>query len=250
VTCVEANLGSGDFSAVPSDVDYVLNLAVVKSNKWDLDLAANAEATGLLMEHCHNATAWFQCSSTGVYQHAGAHKLRETDPLGDNHRAIMQTYSITKIAAEAVVRTCARLYDLPTTIARLNVPYGDNGGWPAFHLAMIETGQPVPLHPDRPNVFNPIHEEDIARMLPGMLDAASVPATIVNWGGSESATIEEWCALLGETVGQEPEFVETEATIGSVTIDTTKMHELVGRTEVDWRDGMRRMVAAAHAGAQ
>ena len=82
----------------------------------------------------------------------------------------MQTYSITKIAAEAVVRTCARLYDLPTTIARLNVPYGDNGGWPAFHLAMIETGQPVPLHPDRPNVFNPIHEEDIARMLPGMLD--------------------------------------------------------------------------------
>jgi len=46
VTCVEANLAGGDFGTVPADVDYVLNLAVVKSNRWDLDLAANAEGSG------------------------------------------------------------------------------------------------------------------------------------------------------------------------------------------------------------
>ena len=46
VTCIEANLAQGDFAGVPADVDYVLNLAVVKSNRWDIDLAANAEATG------------------------------------------------------------------------------------------------------------------------------------------------------------------------------------------------------------
>jgi nucleoside-diphosphate-sugar epimerase len=34
----------------------------------------------------------------------------------------METYSITKIAAEAVARTMARALGLPTTIARLNVP--------------------------------------------------------------------------------------------------------------------------------
>jgi UDP-glucuronate 4-epimerase len=247
VTCIEANLADGNFDAVPDDVDYVLNLAVVKSNKWDVDLAANAEATGLLMAHCRNAKAWLQCSSTGVYEPAGQHPLKETDPLGDNHRVIMQTYSISKIAAETVARLGARQWNLPVTIARLNVPYGDNGGWPAFHLAMIETGQPVPLHPDGPNRFNPIHEDDIIRMIPRLLEIASVPATTVNWGGSETASIEEWCTLFGQIVGRDVEFVETDQTIGPVVIDPTKMHELVGRTEIDWRDGMRRLVEAQHA---
>ena len=45
----------------------------------------------------------------------------------------METYSIAKIAAEAVARYGARRFELPTTIARLTVPYGDNGGWPAIH---------------------------------------------------------------------------------------------------------------------
>jgi UDP-glucuronate 4-epimerase len=249
VTCVEANLAAGDFSGVPTDVDYVLNLAVVKSNRWEIDLAANAEAAGLLMAHCRGATAMLHCSSTGVYEPAGIRPLAETDALGDNHRVIMETYSIAKIAAEVVVRTCARLYDLPTTIARLNVPYGDNGGWPAFHLAMIEAGQPVPVHPDRPNRFNPIHEDDIIRMVPALLDAAAVPATIVNWGGTEAVDLEQWCAYLGELVGHEATFVETDATIGGVTIDTTKMVELVGGTEIGWRDGLRRMVDARTASA-
>jgi nucleoside-diphosphate-sugar epimerase len=244
VTCIETNLAAGEFAAVPADVDYVLNLAVVKSNRWDVDLAANAEAVGLLMAHCRTAKAVLHCSSTGVYQPAGLHQLAETDALGDNHRVMMETYSIAKIAAEAVVRTAARMLDLPTTIARLNVPYGDNGGWPAFHLMMIEAGLAVPVHPDRPNRFNPIHEDDIIRMIPALLDVASVPATIVNWGGVEAVDLEEWCAYLGGLVGKEATFVETDSTIGGVTIDTTKMLELVGPTEVDWRDGLRRMVAA------
>jgi nucleoside-diphosphate-sugar epimerase len=245
---VSADLAKADFGDVPRDVDYVLNLAVVKSGKWDLDLAANAEATGLLMAHLRDAKAWLQCSSTGVYQPAGQHALRETDPLGDNHRPIMETYSISKIAAEAVVRTSARLWDLPTTIARLNVPYGDNGGWPAFQLAMIEAGQPVPVHPDRPNLFNPIHERDIARMVPALLDAATVPATIVNWGGSEAVSLEEWCEHLASLAGTSVQFVETEATIGSVTIDVEKMHAIAGPTKVDWRDGFASMVAAQSSG--
>jgi nucleoside-diphosphate-sugar epimerase len=219
----------------------------VKSNRWEVDLSANAEAAGLLMAHCRAARSVLHCSSTGVYQPAGTHALTETDPLGDNHRVIMETYSIAKIAAEAVVRTCARLYELPTTIARLNVPYGDNGGWPAFHLAMIEAGQPVPVHPVRPNRFNPIHEDDIIRMIPALLAAASVPATIVNWGGTEAVDLEDWCAHLGTLVGAEATFLETDATIGGVTVDTTRMVELAGPTEVDWREGFRRMVAARTA---
>jgi nucleoside-diphosphate-sugar epimerase len=246
VTCIAANLADGDFSAVPADVDYVLNLAVVRSNRWEVDLRGNAEAAGLLMAHCRNATAFLHCSATAVYEHAGAHPLVETDPLGDNHRAMMPTYSIAKIAAESVVRTAARLYDLPTTIARLNVPYGDNGGWPSWHLEMLLAGDPITVHPDRPNLFNPIHEDDMIAMIPALLGAAAVPATIVNWGGDETVALEEWVAFLGELTGLVPRFVEAPDTIGGVTVDLTKMHELVGHTTVGWKDGLRRMVAARH----
>jgi UDP-glucuronate 4-epimerase len=248
VACLPVDLAAGDLARVPTDVDYVLNFAVAHGSDkdWDRDITLNAEATGLLMEHCRNVRAFLHCSSTGVYQPAGAHPLKETDPLGDNHRAMLPTYSINKIAAEAVARTAARQFDLPTTIARLNVPYGNNGGWPAFHLEFMLGGVPVPVLPGDPNLYNPIHEDDIIEQVPRLLDIASVPATIVNWGGPVAVGVKEWCEYLGELTGLEPQLVETDQTIGSVTIDTTRMHELIGEAKVPWRDGFRRMVEARH----
>jgi UDP-glucuronate 4-epimerase len=246
VRCLEVDVARDDLATVPDEFDVVLNFAVVKSGRFDLDLTANAEASGLLMARCRSARAFLHCSSTGVYAPAGHRRLLETDALGDNHRAIMPTYSIAKIAAEAVVRTGARQWQLPTTIASLNVPYGDNGGWPAFHLAQIVAGEPVALHPDRPNQFNPIHEDDLVAMVPGLLAIASVPATIVNWAGAESVSIEEWCEYMAGLVGRDASFVVTERTIASVTTENTRLHELVGSTRVGWRDGMARMVAARH----
>jgi UDP-glucuronate 4-epimerase len=244
VRCIEIDVARDDLTAVPDDFDVVLNLAVVKSGRFDLDIRANAEAAGLLMGRVRSARAFLHCSSTGVYEPAGHRKLLETDALGDNHRVIMPTYSIAKIATEAVVRTGARQWQLPTTIARLNVPYGDNGGWPAFHLAQILAGDPVALHPERPNQFNPIHEDDLIAMIPGLLEIASIPATIVNWAGDETVSIEEWCGYMAQLVGKDASFVVTERTIGSVTTDNTRRNELVGATTVSWRDGMARMVKA------
>jgi UDP-glucuronate 4-epimerase len=246
VECVPIDLASGDFDALPTDVDHVLHFGVVKSGRWDVDLRGNAEAVGLLMAHCRGARSFLHCSSTGVYESAGAHRLVETDPLGDNHRPIMRTYSISKIAAEAVVRASCRMLGIPTTIARLNVRYGDGGGWPAFHLEMILAGQPVPVSTAPPDLFNPIHDDDIVRMIPALLDAASVPSTVVNWAGDEQVALDEWCRYLGSLVGREVEFVSTEHTIGGVTTDNTKMHEIAGPTTVPWREGMRRMVEALH----
>lgn len=247
VTCVTADLATTDFSEVPTDFDVVLNLAVAKGNDadWDRDFAANGESIALLVART-TPKALLHCSSTAVYQHVGPHHaLVETDPLGDNHRAMFPTYSLAKIAAEVVARAAAREHGVPTTIARLNVPYGDNGGWPGWHLEFMLAGHPISLHPERPNLFDPIHDDDILRTVPGLLDAASVPATIVNWGGP-SASIEEWCAFLGELTGLEPTFEETAATIGSVHVDLTKMAALVGEARVGWQDGMRRMVEARH----
>jgi nucleoside-diphosphate-sugar epimerase len=246
VRCVALDLGAGDFRELPGDFDYVLNLAVSKSadGDFDHDLRANGEATGLLMSHCRRARAFLHCSTTGVYQPAGSRVFRESDPLGDNHRPIMPTYSIAKIATEVVARSFCRELRLPTTIARLCVPYGNNGGWPWYHLLMMRAGVAIPVHRDRPSRYTPIHEDDIVAAIPGLLSAASVPATIVNWAGQEQVGLEEWCAYLGELTGLEPRFEVSEKALDSVQVDTTHLQELVGPARVSWKDGLRRMVEA------
>ena len=244
VTCVPVDLRSGDFSALPTDFDYLVNLAVAKSGRWDIDLAANAEAVGLLMAHCRRARAVLHCSSTAVYDPPDDRPRPEDAALGDNHKIFFPTYSISKIAGEVVARTAARQFDLPTTIARLNVPYGDNGGWPAYHLASILDGQPIAVYPGGPSRYNPIHSDDIVAQLPKLLEVASVPATTVNWAGPDTVSIQEWCAFMAELVGREATFVETDQTLAGVPVDVTRMHELIGPAQIHWRDGLRRMVAA------
>lgn len=252
VRCVTADLARASFGDVPVGADVLCNFAVAKSGRWDVDLRAGAEGVGLLIGHVQPGRV-LHCSSTGVYRPAGATVLDESAPLGDNHAAIMPTYSIAKVAAEEVVRTMCRHLGVPGTIARLNVPYGvgpdgSPRGWPAFHLAMMEAGMPVPVHPDRPNLFDPIDLADIARTTLPLADAASLPVTTVNWAGPSQASLEEWCTRLAERCGLVATFEETTSTIGGVTVDTTRLQELCGPMEVDWRDGMDRL-ADAHLAA-
>jgi len=248
VTCVPIDLLTGDVGGLPIDADYVINFAVSKTNDWDRDLQANCGGLAWLMEHHRNATAFVHCSTTGVYKPLGHHVFKEEDELGDNHGVwpFLRTYSISKIAAEATARWAAVRHDLPTTVARLSVPYGDRGGWPAIHLEMMLNGVDIPVHIDAPSVYHPLHEDDIVAMVPGLFGAATTPATTVNWGGDQAVSIEEWCGFLAEVTGTPVRFSPTRDTIDSVQIDLTRMHELVGTTTVDWRDGMRRMVEARH----
>ena len=251
VKCVAVDLVDGDLSRLPHDFGYVLNFSVMKSNDWERDLDGNAGGVAALMHHCREMRAFLHCSSTAVYQPDGHRAFAETDALGDNHRVwpFMATYSISKIAAEAMARSLARQLGIPTTIARLSVPYGDNGGWPAIHADMIRGGVPIPVHQDGPSVYNPIHEDDIIAMVPAMLSAAAVPATVVNWGGEDAVSIEDWCAYLGEITGMDATFQPTDQTIESVTVDLTRMHELVGYATVPWQEGFARMVVARQAHA-
>ena len=251
IECVPTDLVAATFDGVPTGADAVLNFAVTKAQRWDVDLRANAQAAGLLMAHVR-PSAFLHCSSTGVYDPAGSMLLDESAALGDNHRPIMPTYSISKIAAEQVVATMCRHLEVPTTIARLNVPYGvgpdgSARGWPAFHIAMMEAGMAIPVDADRPNLFNPIELSDIAATVPAMVEAATVPATTVNWAGSEQVSLEQWCEFLAERLGLDVSFVETADTIGGVTVDTTRMVELGATTSVSWRDGFAALADAYRA---
>jgi len=248
VRCVRIDLAGGDVGGLPADADYVLHFAVSKTNDWGTDLDANAGGVAWLMEHHQRARAFLHCSTTAVYRPSGHRVFAEDDQLGDNHGVwpFLRTYSICKIAAEGTARWGTRRFGLPTVIARLSVPYGDGGGWPAVHLQMLINGSQIPVHTDAPSTYNPIHQDDILRSVPGLLAAAAVPAMVVNWGGDEAVSIEEWCGYLGELTGLTATFAPTDRTIDSVEIDTTRRRRLTGPTTVAWRDGMRRMVEARH----
>ncbi|HEY6576565.1 MAG TPA: NAD(P)-dependent oxidoreductase [Mycobacterium sp.] len=246
IRCQTVNLAAGDFTGLPADFDYVLNLAVAKSGRWDKDLAANAESVGLLMAHCRDARAFLHASSAAVYDPPDDEPRTERTALGDNHESLFPTYSISKIAGEVVARSMARVLGLPTIVARLNVPYGDNGGWPFYQMEMMLAGVPIPVPPGGPARYNPVHEDDVIATLPKLLEAASVPATTVNWCGEQTVSLQEWCTYIGSLVGREPVFELSEQALRGGPTDVTLMRELVGGTTVDWRDGIRRMVSAFH----
>jgi UDP-glucuronate 4-epimerase len=242
VICHAVDLVGPDLSTVPRQVDHLLNFAVTKTGRWAKDLAANADAAGLLMSHCRSARSVLHCSSTAVYAPTGGAPMGEDSPLGrDHHQHMMPTYSTVKTAAESVVSFAAKEFDLPTTIARLCVPYGNDGGWPIFHLFMAQGGQAIPVHTDGSR-YNPIHHADIVAQIPGVLDAATSPATILNWGGDEVVSVQEWTRYMSNIAGApEPQFEATELTIPSAVIDTTRSREILGPCRIGWHDGFRRL---------
>ena len=109
---------------------------------------------------------------------------------------------------------------------------------------MMQQGAPIPVHVDAPSAYSPIHEDDLIAQVPALLDAAAVPPTVVNWGGPETVSVEEWCTYLGELTGLTPTFAPSDQVIESVVADTTRLQQIAPPCRVDWRDGMRRMVAA------
>ena len=171
------------------------------------------------------------------------HVFKETDALGDVNAAHAPSYSMSKISQEAVARTCARLFDLPVTIARMNASYGPDGtgGLPIMQMDALMAGNPVTTRWD-PCMYMPIHTDDITSQTEALLDgASSTEATIVNWAGDEPASVQEWCAYIGELAGIDPvvNSAPVEGTLrGSVT-DNTKRAALTGPCKVSWRDGIR-----------
>lgn len=243
------DLADGDFGDLPDDFTYLLHLAADQSGGQDYDhaLRVNAEGTGLLLQHCRKAKAALVMSTFSVYKPKDdpTSPYVETDPLGDANSMHAPTYSMSKIGQEAVARYCARAFEVPVTIARMNASYGDNGGLPAHHLAAAVAGRAVVTRWD-PCVYSPIHEDDINAQAEAMLAAASVPATIVNWAGDEAVSVQEWCRFLGEELGQrvEVQVGDFPGTQRSAISDNTKRLSLAGPCRVPWRDGFRRMIAA------
>jgi len=248
VTTRVVDLADPDLTELPTDFDYVLHLAASIVDGYDSDTAIriNAEGTGALMSHFRRARAFLVMSSCAVYgsPRDGEYEVPEGFDYGGSPQPYSNTYSVSKFAEEAVARFAAREFGLPTTIARMNVAYGDNGGLPAMLLDSILADEVIPLRPHRASVCSPIHEDDIIAQTPGLLAAAAVPATLTNWGGDQAVDLRDMLAFLADEVGREAKVEESEMGIHHYCLDPQLRHELAGPCQVDWREGLRRMIAA------
>jgi UDP-glucuronate 4-epimerase len=241
---LQLDMSGANLSAVPDDFTYVFHAAVdTGRDDWRGCVQTNAHNSGELLHHCRKAKGFVYCSTGSIYAYQGQRPLTEADGPGVPLRA---NYSFSKIAGEAVCTWVAKHFEIPLTIIRICSTYGPEGGSPADRLEMMLQGKAIPLHPDKPNNYNPIYEDDYIALGIRAMEVAALPPIVVNWGGSETVSAEEYCAYMGELVGVEPIFEYTPRAHTPLWPDVTYMHEVLGRTKVHWRDGFRRMIEARH----
>jgi UDP-glucuronate 4-epimerase len=249
VVPVSIDLAIGDFSELPDDFDHVLHFGFMRGGIGDFDRAmtVNGEGTGLILKHCRKARSALVVSSAAIYTPHDdpffAHV--EDGPLGRAFAPWSPTSPVTKVAEEAVARFCARAFDLPITIARLNTVYGVPNNLLSLHIHQILRGETVTT-PWDPNNHSPIHVDDICAQIAPLLAAASIPARIVNWAGDEVISAQYWCELAARWGGQPLRVAVKEipgAPRGNVA-DIQRRTALTGPCKVSFDDGFRRLFDA------
>lgn len=241
---IVGDLADIDIDELPDGITHVFHAAARigrdADTDWERTFEVNAQCTGRLITACEDARGFVFCSSGSTYEYQGRRPLREDDPPGVH----LGVYSLSKIAGEAVARFAATEHGVPLTIIRIFSTYGPLGGAPADRLERILAGKEIVLHPDAPNNYNPIYEDDYVRHGIKALEVASLPPLVVNWSGSETVSAEDYCRYMGELVGKQVRIRYDERAPWPLWPDVTRMHDVLGKTQVPWREGMRRLVEA------
>ena len=239
-------LGTDQFDGLPDDFDYVIHAACnihEVANDYGGSIAANAEGTAFLMHHVRKCKAFLFVSSLQVYADADHNsRLRlETDPLGC-HARYAPSYSMGKVATEAVVRSLCRLYRIPTMIGRLGMAYGTagHGGVPTMLFSQMRSGEPLKVPPVGVAFCSLLHEDDIADQVAPLVQGAAVPAQIVNWCGDDGIDEIEMIRYVAGIMGMEPNLQEdpTAGFRGGIG-DVTGRKKFTGPCKVLWREGVK-----------
>jgi nucleoside-diphosphate-sugar epimerase len=246
------DLAEGDLSSLPDDFTYVLHLAWMRAgaDQFDQAIRANAEGLGFVLQHCRKAKAALVVSSAAIYSVNPDpwHPYAESDPLGYMYAPWAPTSPVSKVAQETVARFCARAFNLPVTIARLNTVYGASVGLPGMNIDAVLGGQTVSVLSD-PYPHSVIHSDDMNDQIEPLLDAARVPATIVNWAGDEVVTAQQWSADAAEFAGTQAKVVVTPVpgAAPGVVADVNRRRSITGPCRVSFKDGFRRLFEARRA---
>ena len=242
-------LGDADFPGLPDDFDHVIHAACnifPVANDYDASVRDNAEGTGLLMHHVRRAKSFLYVSSLAAYSEVSDNSIPrvETDPLGC-HQRFAPSYGIGKVATEAVVRTLARLYALPTLIGRLGMNYGIGcSGAPDFYFKDMMAGKPIVVPPRGRSYCALVHNSDVVEWVEPLLGAASVPATIVNWTGDDYVDERDMCEYMARIARLDVEFIEDpKAGYYGGVADPTRRRAITGPAR-PWKKSFLEMLRA------
>ena len=236
---VTADLADPDLSALPASVDVVINYAVLPPSYGNMAYEVNTAATGRLARRYRDAQAFVHGSTGSLYQYQGERPLREDDPYGLHSAG--ENYAASKIGAEYMLRHLSEDYELPVTIVRIFSFYGPRGGGVTQRVDMVAQGKPISVYPGVKNWHTPLYEDDYVAKTIGAAGIARVGCEVVNVGGSEAVTTQDYCILAGEMLGREPVFAQN-GTSWPIWGDTTKMARLLGPSTVSIREGIRRVL--------
>jgi UDP-glucuronate 4-epimerase len=242
VTCVAKDLADESFDDLPDDFSHVVHAgAIVFTGGSERDpaytLELNAQAAGRLMYHCRRAETFVHCSTGGVYRYS-PEPVKESDLLGST----IGEYSLSKIVAEGLVTFLSRQWKIPTVILRIGMVWGLEGGGPARRVDLMVRDEEVVVSAATPSYSSLIWEDDAVRMIQDALQLGEVPPLVVNLGGDEPVSTEEYCAYAGELLGIEPKFRYTDDTYPGTFMDPTRRQAIFGSCRIDWREGMRRLI--------
>lgn len=248
VKCIPWNMATDPFPPqVPAGITHVIHTAMLRETEsYDAAMDVNGIACARLMERFRDAEAFFFISSTAIYKHLEPEHLhKETDPLGGG-LIFIPAYQVSKIAAEAVVRSLAALYELPTVVIRPGICYGPGswGGVPILFLKKMLAGEPIELPPEGNTFCAPIHVDDIARMTPALLQSASVPAMIVNMGGDDPVKDVDYIDYIAAVTNVPVTYLRGDYYRDNYLTDNTKRESIAGRCEVHWKEGIADTIAA------
>lgn len=247
------DLDGGSLDGLPDDFTHALHAAVDRGDDGDFNRAieVNAAGIGRLFTHLRNLDAFLHVSTGALYARQSIdHLYSETDPL-DGVAGWLPAYPVVKIASEGAVRAFASALGVKTVIARLNVAYGPygHGGVPILLYRQLLEGKAIPVPHQGQNLASFIHTDDLARQVPLLWEKATVPSTLVNWGGDDAVGIQEALEYIAEITGVEARFEPSDVTRETYAFDPTLRRSLIGDTEIFWKDGIRRTLEDHFPGA-
>lgn len=241
VRCVAFDMADPDLSPLPKAVDVVINYGVLPPTHRDA-YEVNAGAAGRLASRYRDCEAFIHGSTGSLYQYQGERPLREEDPYG-LHSGGGENYAASKIAAEFLLKHLSVEYNMPTVLVRIFSFYGPRGGGVTQRVDQVAHGLPVSVYPGVRNVHTPLYEDDYVDKTIACAAIAKAPAEIINIGGTEAVTTQEYCEMAGEILGKTPVFVDNGKS-WPIWADTSKMVRLLGPNQVSVREGVRRVIEA------
>ncbi|MBI4539315.1 MAG: NAD(P)-dependent oxidoreductase [Gemmatimonadetes bacterium] len=242
LAALEADLAGPRFTALlPERADAVIHLAqanVPFPSAANELFAVNAASTQWLAAYAREAgVSHFVYASSGAVYRASAEPLREDDPISPR-----DFYALTKCVSEQILWAYRECFD--SCVLRIFTPYGrgqQNRMIPKI-LGAVEAGRPVVLvNGGQPRV-NPIHIDDLVRVIVQSLSLSG--SHVVNVAGPEVVSVADIARIGAEIFGKEPIFEQrSDGTAWNVVGDTTKLRELFRLGElIPPGRGIRQMV--------